>query len=133
MKGLLRSIVVNFLTLFLLAKFSAAIYFSDNFLVLFWAAFVLTVLNLLVKPILNILLTPINFITLGAFRWIINLIMLFLVTLFIPEFKIISFTFNGYSVGGFVIPAFRFSFFWALFLVSFLIELVSGVIDWLFK
>lgn len=133
MKSLLRSIIINFLTLFLIAKFTGAVHFSDNFVILFWASFFLTILNFLVKPILNILLTPINFITLGAFRWIINLIVIFLVTLFVPEFKIVGFQFNGLALGGFVIPAVKVSFFWSLFLVSFLIELLFGFIYWLFK
>ncbi len=65
MKKFLRTIIVNFFSLFLISKFIGGVNYSDNLLVLFWAAFFLSVLNLLVKPILNILMTPINFLSLS--------------------------------------------------------------------
>lgn len=133
MKKFLRTIIVNFFSLFLISKFIGGINYSDNLLVLFWAAFFLSVLNLLVKPILNILMTPINFLSLGAFRWVINIIILFLVTIFVPEFKIVGFTFPGFSFAGFSVPAIRLAFFWSLFLISFMLELIPGVITWLVK
>ena len=133
MKSLLRSICVNFFSLFLIAKFLGGINYSDNLLILFWAGLALALLNLLVKPILNILLTPINFITLGAFRWIINLAILLLVTIIIPEFRITSIVIPSFSRAGFSIPQFNLTFFWALFLVSFLMELVPSAIYWLIK
>ncbi len=133
MKKFLRTIIVNFFSLFLISKFIGGVNYSDNLLVLFWAAFFLSVLNLLVKPILNILMTPINFLSLGAFRWVINIIILFLVTIFVPEFKIVGFTFPGFSFAGFSVPAIRLAFFWSLFLISFMLELIPGVITWLVK
>lgn len=133
MKHLLKLVFVNFLTLLFISKICSSIYFFDNFLVLFWAAVTLTLLNLLVKPVLNILLMPINFLTLGGFRWIINFIVLFLVTLIVPEFKISAFVINGFSFAGFSVPTINLSFLLALFLVSFLIEMFSGIIFWLFK
>ena len=133
MKKFLRTIIVNFFSLFLISKFIGGINYSDNLLVLFWAAFFLSVLNLLVKPILNILMTPINFLSLGAFRWVINIIIFFLVTIFVPEFKIVGFTFPGFSFAGFSVPTIRLAFFWSLFLISFMLELIPGVITWLVK
>ena len=133
MKKFLRTIIVNFFSLFLISKFIGGIDYSENLLILFWAAFFLAVLNLLVKPILNILMTPINFLSLGAFRWVIYLIILFLVTLFVPEFKITGFTFPGFSFAGFTVPTIRLAFFWSLFLVSFMLELIPGIITWLVK
>ncbi len=133
MKKFLRTIIVNFFSLFLISKFIGGINHSDNLLVLFWAACFLSVLNLLVKPILNILMTPINFLSLGAFRWVINIIILFLVTIFVPEFKIVGFTFPGFSFAGFSVPTIRLAFFWSLFLISFMLELIPGIITWLVK
>jgi len=133
MKSFLRTILINFFSLFFIAKFIGGINYSENFLVLFWAAVFLAVLNLLVKPLLNILMTPINFLTLGAFRWVINIIILFIVTLFIPEFKIIGFTISSFSRAGFTLPEIRLTFFWALFLISFLLEIIPSIIYWVIK
>ena len=131
MRSFLRNIFINFLTLLLIAKLTGAIDFSENFLVLIWAAFFLTLLNLLVKPILNLLLMPINLLTLGAFRWVINAIVLLLVTLIVKAFVIKGFVFPGFTFSGFIVPQVSFSFLWALFLVSFLVEIARFVIFWL--
>ncbi len=132
MKTFLRNIFIAFLSLFLIAKICGAINFSENYLVLLWAAFFLTLLNLIVKPILNLLLMPINLLTLGAFRWVINVIVLFMVTIIVTDFKIVGFNFPGYSIGGFVIPNLSFPLFWALILVSFLQEIIKSAISWIF-
>lgn len=133
MKTFLRNIFLNFLSLLLISKLTSAINFADNFVILFWAALCLTLFNLLIKPLLNLLMTPINLLTLGAFRWVINVIVLFLVTIFVPGFKIVGFSFNGLSLSGFVIPSFHLSFFWSLVLVSFIVEVISGMFSWLLK
>lgn len=131
MRTFLRNIFINFLTLLLIAKLTGAIDFSENYLVLIWSAFFLTLLNLLVKPILNLLLMPINLLTLGAFRWVINAIVLLLVTLIVKDFIIKGFVFPGFSLAGFIVPKVPFPFFWALILVSFLVEIAHWLILWL--
>ena len=133
MKNFLRHIFINFFCLYLIAKLIGAVSFSDNSIVLIYAAICLTIFNLLVKPVLNLLLMPINMLTLGAFRWVINVIVLFLVTLFIGGFKITMFTFSGFSTGGFIVPPIHFSSFWSLVLVSFLIEIIESLLGWIFK
>lgn len=133
MRSLLRNISINFIAIFLVSKITAAISFSENLVILFWAALSLTILNMVVKPVLNLLLTPINLITLGAFRWVVNVIVLFFVSILISEFVISEFTFEGLTFAGFVIPQIRFTFFWALVLVSFLIEILSASVSWVFN
>ena len=131
MKSFLRNIFINFLTLVLISILTKAINYSDNYLVLIWAAFFLTLLNLLVKPILNLLLMPINLLTLGAFRWVINAIVILLVTIIVTDFRIHGFTFPGFSFSGFIVPKIVFPFFWTLILISFLIEFLGQAINWL--
>lgn len=131
MKSFFKSIFLNFLTLLLISKLIGGISFKENYLVLFWAALFLTLLNLLVKPLLNLLLMPINLLTLGAFRWVVNVLVLLLVVFFVTDFKIIGFSFLGASFAGFVVPAISLSFFWALVLVSFLIEIILSILNWI--
>lgn len=133
MKTFLRSIIVNFFSLLLISKLTGAASYENSYVVLFWASFALSLLNLLVKPVLNLVLMPINALTLGSFRWIINIIVLFLVTILVPQFKILSYNFPGLTLAGFTLPAMKLAFFWALFLVSFLLELISGAFYWLIK
>lgn len=132
MKNFLRSTVINFLALFLAARVTGAVIYDENYLVLVWAALFLTILNLLIKPILNLLLSPINFLTIGAFKWVVNSIVLFLVMIIVSDFKIVGFVFPGLTFAGFVVPRINFTFFWALILISLAIELFVGLINWVF-
>lgn len=133
MKSFLRHIFINFFCLFLISKLIGAVYFSDNSIILLYASICLTVFNLLIKPVLNLLLMPINMLTLGGFRWVVNVAVLFLVTLFVEGFKITAFTFPGFSAGGFIVPPIHFPSFWSLVLVSFLIEIIESLLGWIFK
>lgn len=133
MRGIIRNIIINFISLFIVAQTIKGIDYSQKILVLFWASFYLSLFNLVIKPLLNLLLMPINLITLGAFKWIINVIVLFLVTFFVAEFRIVPSSFPGLSLGGIVIPAFTLSFFWTLILISFIIEALALIFSWLLK
>jgi putative membrane protein len=133
MKSFLRTILVNFLSIFLVARLSGGIGYSENYFVIIWAAVFLMILNWLVKPILNLLLMPINMLTLGAFRWVINVIVLFLVTILVADFTVVPIAISGGSFSGFVIPSLTLSFLWSLILVSFLIELAANLLNWVFS
>jgi putative membrane protein len=58
----------------------------------FWSAivagFVLSVINRLIKPILLIVTLPINFLTLGLFTFVINGLLVLLVSELIPGFTV---------------------------------------------
>ncbi|MCL5090645.1 MAG: phage holin family protein [Patescibacteria group bacterium] len=133
MKNFLRRIFLNFLSLWLIGNITQSVNYNGNLLVLFWASLFLTIFNLLIKPILNLLLMPINLITLGAFRWVINVLVLLAVLIAVEGFKVVGFTFTGFTIAGFVVPKITLSFFWALVLVSFMIEIFNGIFGWLFE
>src|SRR6056297_4065114 len=54
----------------------------------FWAALILAVLNVIVKPIFTILTLPLTILTLGLFLFVINGIMLMLAAYFISGFYV---------------------------------------------
>lgn len=133
MKSIIRKILINFFSLFIIAKISGAIDYSDDFVVLLWASILLVFLNLIIKPLLNLILMPINLLTLGGFKWVINVVVLLLVSLFLVNFKILEFSFPGFSFGGFTLPSLHLPFFWSIFLVSFLIEIITSAFSWIFE
>jgi putative membrane protein len=96
-------------------------------------AFALGLINLLVKPVINILLLPINLVTLGTFRWVVNVAALYVVTVIVPDFKIVPFEFVGFSYQGIVIPAVSFNLILSFIVITFLISLVSSFLFWLSK
>jgi uncharacterized membrane protein YvlD (DUF360 family) len=93
----------------------------------------LTATTLLVKPIINILLIPLNLITFGFFKWISSAVALYLVTLLVPGFKILYFSFSGLSSKWLDIPAFSISGFLSYVAFSFILSFLTSIIYWLIK
>ncbi|MFA6518590.1 MAG: phage holin family protein [Candidatus Shapirobacteria bacterium] len=98
-------------------------------LVLLKSALVLSLFEVILKPIVKLLLLPINILTLGLFRIIINTLGLYLAIYFVPEFKVGNIATSGFSWQGFVIPAFSFQAFFAILVSSF----TFSIIFYLFK
>ena len=63
----------------------------DSFGTAIWVAIVLGLLNAVVKPILTVLTLPINFITLGLFMFVINVLMIYLTSYFVHGFVVTGF------------------------------------------
>lgn len=133
MKKILRSFAINLATLFLINQLIAGFNIAGGFQGILFTAAVLTGINLAIKPLIKILLLPINLITLGAFRWLINVISLYLVTLLVPYLEIVGFNFPGFVYQGFVIPEIYLARLWVLIISSFFISLLSTFLFWLFK
>ncbi len=60
----------------------------DNFTTALLAAVVLGVVNTFIRPILSFVTAPLNVVTLGLFSFVINAVMLFLVSSFVPGLMI---------------------------------------------
>lgn len=71
-------------------------------------ALILSLFEIILKPILNLLLLPITIITLGAIRIIIDTLGLYLATFFINEFTVNTINTSGVIFQGFSIPKFHF-------------------------
>lgn len=95
---------------------------------LFGAAFALFLLTLIVKPVLKILFIPVNLITFGLLSWIVNVIMIYLLTVVVPEVRIMPWVFPGTSMMGFVIPKLDVTYHASLILSSVLITFVSNLL-----
>jgi putative membrane protein len=133
MKTLLRHFLVNVVALWAVAQLFSGMTFAKNYETLVVTAAVLGLVHLLVKPILNIFLLPLNLLTLGMFRWLVNVASLYLVTLLVSGFSVYAFNFSGFSYSGFYLPAFAVSGFMALVLTSFVLSLISSFFYWLCK
>ena len=132
-KKYLRIFFYNLVALWLVSTFIQGVDYLGGYQTLLLAALALTGVNLLVRPLLKLLFLPINLLTLGAFRWLINVIALYLVTMIVPQFKVAGFVFDGFAYQGFVIPAVNLGSFWALVVVSFFISVIPSFLYWLRK
>ncbi|MCL6561777.1 MAG: phage holin family protein [Firmicutes bacterium] len=84
---------------------------ASSWATVLWAAVILGLVNLVVRPVVRLLALPLNLLTLGLFGWVINGLMLKLVSLLVP---------------GFVVPGF-----WPAIWGAVAIAIISGVIHWL--
>ncbi len=131
MKSIFRSILVNAAALFLTSRAVAGINFGNDWPTLFWAALALTLINLLVKPIIRILTLPINLLTLGVFSWVIDVALIYLVTIIIPGFRVTAFYFPGFVSGGFSLPALQVSTLFSYLVCTVMISFLANFFSWL--
>ncbi len=83
------SFIFSFLAILISAKIVGVFYSSWIALLIF--TFILTIINFTIKPVLKFLTWPINFITLGLFHFILNILILLFVSMITPGFVFASF------------------------------------------
>lgn len=130
---IIKHFLVNIATLYLVSLIVSGITFENGINTLLLAGVALTIAALIVKPVINLLLLPINLITFGLFRWVGYAIALYLVTLIVPAFKLSNFAFAGLSTYWIAIPPLTLTGIIAFIAFSFLISLISSVVDWILK
>ncbi|TSC86832.1 MAG: membrane protein [Microgenomates group bacterium Gr01-1014_7] len=85
------ALVINALAL-LLTAYVVPGFKVDNFTTALLAAVVLGVVNTFIKPVLSYVTAPLTIVTLGLFTFVVNAIVLFIVSYFVP----------GLMIGGWV-------------------------------
>lgn len=133
MKRLLRSFVIHFVALWIVATFIGGISYGNNFQYLALAAGALMLADMLLRPLLNLLLLPFNLVTLGIFRWVSGVVTFYIATTLVKGFSIVPFTYPGLHTNLFIIPAISFSAFSAFIAVAFLVSFVTSVLFWISK
>jgi uncharacterized membrane protein YvlD (DUF360 family) len=107
--------------------------FSKGIQTIFLTGGGLTLVTMFAKPVINLLLLPLNLISFGLFSWVSSAIALYLVTLIVSDFKILKFTYAGYSTDFFSIPSLDFKGILAFIAFSFIISFISSFMYWLTK
>lgn len=87
-------------------------------------AFVLSIFEVILKPIIKILLLPINILTLGTFRIIINTFGLYLVTFLFSDFQVGNINYPSSIFWGIQIPQLTFNAFFAYLITSLTLSLI---------
>lgn len=94
----------------------------------FFAGLILTLLTLIVKPLLKILFIPVNLLTFGLFSWVINVLVVYFLTLLIQTVYVRPWMFSGFSFQGFVIPGVQVTYLVSLILATFLMTFISNML-----
>src|SRR3989344_4898359 len=120
------------------ASFYVAQYFlSGIHLENTWSAYLLAsltfvIFNLILTPIIKLLLLPINLLTLGLFRWLTNVLTLYIFDLLYDGLSITNFTYPGLSSTFLSLPSTPLNLFWVLVLAALLMSLTYSLISTLF-
>lgn len=121
---------MNLLALWATTQILPGLTYSGGFRSLAIGALGLMVINIAIIPILKIMFLPLNILTLGLFTWAINVIGLYLLTTFIPSFRIIPYFYPGGEVIGISLPAMQLNVLHVAILASFLVGLTSHFLEW---
>ena len=133
MKSILRRIVFYSVSLFLTSQIITGLKISGGLTTYLVGGIVLSVLFIIIKPILSLITLPLNIITLGLFSFLINAIILYLLTILVTSISISAFTFSGLSFVGFIIPKLFVNNFFAFIVASIVLSFIVGFLRWLTK
>jgi putative membrane protein len=96
---LLARLVGNLAALWVASEIFDEMTYGDSFWVLLAAAVVFTIVNWIVKPIVAILSIPLIIVTLGVAYFFVNVLMLLLTSVIVPDFAVGGFwTYVGATI-----------------------------------
>lgn len=128
MKHIIRVFIYNVFGLWLTSQILPAITIRGNWQVILISGIILSLLMLFIKPLLKILFIPINILTFGLLSWFINVIVIYILTLLVPQVIISAWKFPGITYMGFAVPAYEFNFLLSLILVSLAITFITNLL-----
>lgn len=129
MKRLLRSVVFHVFALWLTSTMIPALTIAGSLWGVLSAGLALTVMMIILKPLLSLIFLPINILTLGFLGWLVNVAVLYLWTVFVPNVGLSPWVFPGFSAGGFVVPEVSLSYTWTLVVVSLVITFIVTALE----
>jgi uncharacterized membrane protein YvlD (DUF360 family) len=128
MKHLIRIFLFHVFALWVLSEVYAGFDIAGGVKNVLIAGLALSLLMLITKPILKILFIPINFLTFGIAGLFIDVIVVYLLTLLMPEVTVSQATIPGFSFAGFVIPSVHLTYIWSLIFISASITIMTHIL-----
>ncbi len=128
-KGLIQNFLINVIAIWVVANYTGALHLAEGLksLLLVGAAF--TALYIFVKPILSAILGPLNFITLGLVGLVIDSVLLFALTKYLPEIWITPWSFPGATVASIILPAYNFNLITATVLSALILNIIRQTLS----
>lgn len=124
MRSLIVKIVATMVSFYITASLIAGFRIDPSWQSYLISALIFLLFNLLVTPLIKLLLLPINLLTLGLFRWITQVIVIYLFDVLYTGITISSYYFAGFSTSVLALPAGNISAFW-VYCLSALVMSVS--------
>lgn len=133
MKKLIRHYAIETYGLWLVTQIASGLVFDKGIQTLLIAGVGLTIASLVAKPVINLLLIPLNLVTFNIFKWVSSAIVIYLVTLVVPGFRVAAFIFDGFTSRWIDIPQLHFQGILAYVGFAFTLSLITALIHWLAK
>lgn len=124
MKKFLKTSLLLTYALALVDQLLGNLVFDHPVISLIKVALILTLFELILKPVIKILLLPINILTLGLFRLVINTLGFYLAVFFLADFTVKSISTPEFSFGGLSIPPLNFQGFMSFLVTSFTTNII---------
>ena len=132
MKKRFRTALLAILAFLLLTYFYPGFTFdSTNSITVASATFAFV--YLFVRPLIKVLSLPLNFITFGLFSLLVNVAILYLISMIVPGFEIVAFQFEGCEFLGVSVPAFHLNTFLSTLVASAVLSVSTSVFLWIFS
>lgn len=128
-KDLVRSFLVNTLTLFVITQYILGFQLNNGVIPLFIISLAFTILHLVMKPLLETIFSSINFLTLGAVGVAVDSAILFLITKYFDEVSISQWHFSGFQVQNFTVPSAEISSLATVIIVALILNFVRTVVE----
>lgn len=131
LKGILRRFLFYTSSLFITTIILSGVRVAGGVGAYVIAGVALTIMMFVLKPILTILSFPFNAITFGLFSLVVNALILFLLTIFVPQITVMPFVLPKITFLGFVIPAIALNKWFAFVVASVTISGVYSLLTWI--
>lgn len=133
MRTITRSIIFYCFALYIVSETIKGLKVDGGFQTIVIGGAIFAFLSLVLKPVLRAIAFPLTILTLGLFSFVINAVILFLLTKIITKIHVMAFTLQKISLGGFKISSYHFNSIFAFIFISAIISLLVGVFSWLTK
>ncbi len=131
MKGLLRRFLFYTIALFATEQLLPGFHLQGGVQVYILTGIILSFMMLLLKPVLHFLSMPLNVITFGLVSYLVNVIILFLLTVFVAQVSVTAFSLPGLSFAGFAIPSIGLNKWFAYLVASLVLSGVYSLLTWI--
>lgn len=133
MKKLLRVVLVNAFSLYLVSLMFAGLSVKGGAYSFLLGGLFLTVGNSILSPIVGIITLPFNLLSFGLFSFLTTLVSLLVITFFFKNIQVSEFVFNGLTLWGIEIKRTSLSIILSYLVISATIYFISKAIQWLFS
>lgn len=133
MRSFIVKVIANMASFYLASYFVAGFHIDQTWQAYLMTAIVFMIFNLLVAPIVKLLLLPINLLTLGLFRWLTQVLVLYIFDLLYTGISITGYHFAGFKSAIIALPPANLNLFWVLVLASLVMSIAYGLVTSLFQ